>query len=729
MIKSATISLLLGMLLTGAAGESGWREGFENGVGDWRLPPSSAISREQAFAGKNSLCLSGEAPLEAFVPLALEAGKRYCVSMRVKTADWRPSGRNFSFQVHWDDSVQGFGDDGDWRLLRYLTGAMPADTSGMGLRLFFDAESAGTVWVDDIVVTPMEKEPLQLAVEPRDAVGSDDSPPWRVTLSEAPAPDELKQWTVSVKLTSPPWQHVLQEAELSADRVTAEFDTTALPPGKYNILYTVLTGDGRPLGQDWSVSVWKKAPIECRPVPHSGIVAVRDLPLSIQLRANAAGKAVVSLTDESGRVAAETVEPLMAGERKNLVLADQVPPGQYRLTATLDGQYPVEQVINVRSEEAVRQAMYLAPDGFFYRLGERYFPLIVYVHTCGEPVAWEGEFDHRNWPLAEKILDDLTGTPFGLLDYGTPTGGLEDTRRFLAECANRNIPVVLALKDLYERHPSNFFRLKQHAYGELSSLQIAEQVLEMVKTDPNVLAYYINDELSSDFFCDMYRMRELCHRIDPGKPVLQVHYLFDCADELAQSYDIWGTEQYPWGAFDSITTMAEWARDSIALLPAGAQYWGCLKILLGERANERQRALAYSSIAEGAKGLLFYSWFDILGYDPEPEARWREFVAIGRELERDLPIFLLDDAREPAVSATGELSIRTFEGDEGRFLLLVNTSDRENEAALTIPATGKAIDRDGNVFATDENGRLQLKLNPLEVKLLSLDGAPFPVGE
>ncbi len=720
---------LLSLMLSMSAAEPCWQETFENGLSGWQLPPEAQISSEAACSGTHSLRLSGTGPLETFVNLPLESGRRYWVSMRVKVADWVPAGRNFSFAVEWNDAVQGFSDDGDWRTLRYLTGAMPRDDSQlglqnfMGLKLYFDQGASGTVWVDDITLTPLEEEPLALQVEPEIVVGSDDTGPVRVSVTEAPAGMAGEAWTVKARLTSPPWQRILQEQVLTAAEPAASFDTASLPAGKYNILYTFCSPDGREQAQYFSHSIWKKEPLECRPIPHSGIVAERDLPLNVQLRANRAGRAAASLFDAAGKLVARTTADPAAGDSLTLPLAETLTPGQYRLEATLDDRFLSEQVINVLADETLPDCMYLAPDGFFHRRGKRYFPLIVYVHTCGETIAWEGEFDHRNWPLAERVLDDLEGTPFGLLDYGTPTGGLDDTLRFLQECSRRNIPVVFALKDLYERQ--GFFRLKQKAYGDASPQRIVETVLAAVKDDPNVLAYYINDELSSEFFNELRSMRELCHRLDPGKPVLQVHFEHDCVDELAQSYDIWGTEQYPW-AYQTITAVSNWAKDTIAQLPPTAQYWGCLKIQVDHRASERDRALAYSSIADGARGLLFYSWFDVQGLDPNPRERWREFIEIGRELERDRPIFLLDASGRPVTSDTPELALRTFENEAGRFLLLVNTADRDNEVQLTVPACRTLTDRAGSTLAVPDGGNLSLLLKPLEVKIFSLDGAPFP---
>ena len=125
-------------------------------------------------------------------------------------------------------------------------------------------------------------------------------------------------------------------------------------------------------------------------------------------------------------------------------------------------------------------------------------------------------------------------------------------------------------------------------------------------------------------------------------------------------------------------------------------------------------------------GLLFYSWFDVQGLDPNPRERWREFVEIGRELERDRPIFLLDASGRPVTSDTPELALRTFENEAGRFLLLVNTADRDNEVQLTVPACRALTDRAGSTLAVPDGGNLSLLLKPLEVKIFSLDGAPFP---
>ena len=161
--------------------------------------------------------------------------------------------------------------------------------------------------------------------------------------------------------------------------------------------------------------------------------------------------------------------------------------------------------------------------------------------------------------------------------------------------------------------------------------------------------------------------RELLEELDPGHPTWVVLYQVDEVRQYLPSFHAIGTDPYPIPA-RPVALAGQWTRKTVDGV-CGARpvwmvpqvfNWANYKKTPEEKAQHRaptldeMRSMAWQCIAEGANGLVFYSWFDLhkdatTPFD-EPRARVKQLAAGIAPLT---PVLLSLDA-DPAFLTTDE---------------------------------------------------------------------------
>jgi hypothetical protein len=411
---------------------------------------------------------------------------------------------------------------------------------------------------------------------------------------------------------------------------------------------------------------------------------------------------------------------LQKGKDVRISIPGKPEPGCYEIRLKLSWwglvDYSAVLPFTVLSADEAAKGVVIGPDNLLLDRGKVWFPMFVYAHTAYD-FEKKRETDGRDPAITKDVLEHLTGTPFGLLDYATPTGGLEETVALADRCARRGIRLALSVKDVYPNWGNAETRAK--GFPGQSTEQIVRSLARRLKDHPALAIYYTNDELSTQYFGDLRDMRRWLHEEDPLHPTLHVHYDLDCIRELLPAYDIWGHELYPWPS-DELQRMAEWSDRITSTLPRTVPFWGCLWAFRGEpMAREKQRSLAYTAIARGARGLLFYAYYD-LKLLPNFDERWKDLVELGREIESRLPILLQPESDRPCRTRTKDVVLRTVAGEKGTWLLAVNTGKNERSAVISVhPGFKRATE--GSKALDLSGGRLRFDLAPFGVKLIELE--------
>lgn len=714
--------------------------GFEDGAANWNPPDGFTLDTTVAHTGKASLRFgwdNADKRKLCLQTIECRPGKRYLITAWLKSDNVHGAAQGATFGVEWygkkgyigGSYPMGIGWTTDWTEIRLLSSVVPPDATHAHIFVTLDWGGVGTAWIDDVSATVIDvPDLLKWHLDPESVVGAADSGPFRVLLDAATVDFLGEDVDLAVSLASPPWNHALSEQKAPAKAgATFSFPTDKLYEGVYKMSVILKSHrTGRELVAAEVRTVYKRPPVQALLVPHSGILLSGQAYPSLDLRPYRSGVLSAAIFTATGRLVTD-LHPVhvQAGADGRLSISGRPPaPGRYefRIHLTAEGSPPYEDKLpfTVLSPAEAQRAVVIGPGNVLFDHGKPWFPLFLYAHTAYDLV--KGELPRRDPAATADLLDHVAGTPFGLMDYATPIGGLDDTVAFADECARRNVRLMLSVKDLVPG-PGGY-DLRAKSFPGMTAEAIVRQLARRFRDHPAMAFYYTNDELGTEFFGPMKAMRQWLHEEDPLHPTLHVHYDLECIRELAPCYDMCGPELYPWPD-DNLQRMVEWSDTIQSRMPATAPFWGCLwHFRNSPHANEKLRALAFLSIARGAKGLIFYAYHE-LKQDHDFPGRWKALVALGEEIQQRSPLFLQPEAPKKCSTATQNVVLRTVSGPLGDWLLAVNLLGDGRQASIDLPL---GVDR---VLENDEriplSGRsVKLFLAPYDVRILRLEGTSGP---
>lgn len=84
--------------------------------------------------------------------------------------------------------------------------------------------------------------------------------------------------------------------------------------------------------------------------------------------------------------------------------------------------------------------------------------------------------------------------------------------------------------------------------------------------------------------------------------------------------------------------------------------------------------MAWQFIAEGANGLIFYSYssWEKMKWRTPPEEMWERVCRVGEEVKARIPIFLSEETAPAVELLTKDASVRAWRKDGAVWLLAVN---------------------------------------------------------
>ena len=271
-----------------------------------------------------------------------------------------------------------------------------------------------------------------------------------------------------------------------------------------------------------------------------------------------------------------------------------------------------------------------------------------------------------------------------------------------------------------------------------------ERMVGAMKDAPGVIAWYINDELPSTMVADLAARRDQLEALDPSRPTWVVLYQVDELRSYLSTYDVIGSDPYPIPNKPA-STAAEWTKKTVNAGFGRRAVWQVPQIFNwasykkgDEKANyrsptfEEMRGMSWQCIAEGANGLIYYSFFDLQRMDKtveeggralvaEPfDKRWGEVKKIAQEIADQFPILLAVEPTLDVVLAeeNPNVSYRLYGTDEGTWLLAVNKTAQEQTAVFSVPEGAKIVETRLGEPPVQNGARVSVVLQPLEPKLI-----------
>jgi hypothetical protein len=256
-----------------------------------------------------------------------------------------------------------------------------------------------------------------------------------------------------------------------------------------------------------------------------------------------------------------------------------------------------------------------------------------------------------------------------------------DVGRAGLDLAHANgLRVIYSVKDVYAGHMG----LKTEAEAR----ERVTQTVTALKDHPALIAWYISDEAPLAMLDELTTRRQLLEDLDPGRPTWAVLDRPTQVREFLPTFDIIGSDPYPVPK-EPPAKAFDWARTTVAQTFGARAVWMVPQVFdwtsykkPGSRAPTlaEMRCMAWSCIAAGANGLVFYSWFDLQRMDKTVpfEQRWKDVTALAAEIRDRIPLLLsVEPAPVPEVEAPASVAWRVFAKDGAAFVLFVNSDDQK----------------------------------------------------
>ncbi len=387
----------------------------------------------------------------------------------------------------------------------------------------------------------------------------------------------------------------------------------------------------------------------------------------------------------------------------------QLPLGRYQLTQIFTDPQGYRFTTSNHDVTVVKEMprVYVDAQGFTVVEGKRFFPHGLFLNPAGNDEMKE---------IAEGGFNTILSYYYGSI--GT------DPESYLDRAQQHGLKVLYSLKDMY---PS----MHKASYKDYST---AFSTVKKLRDKPALLSWYINDELGTPWLPQLQYMYDEVAQLDPHHPALQLSDRPQLMERFYTVGDIHGTNPYPvhapyeligpeltsTGIFTRLTNEAThgakgvWLVPQImdwAVYPAGATGHTSHQPTLDE-----MRIQSYASIIGGAKGLLYYSYFDLWFADHKRvadrkvfEERWPTVVAMAKEINTLVPM-LLEDKKVPLdIAPYPRIYAAAWEYQNELYVLFANPYYSQNTITFKQPA-GWAVENmtSGDSQFSAQNGTVTL---------------------
>jgi len=307
-------------------------------------------------------------------------------------------------------------------------------------------------------------------------------------------------------------------------------------------------------------------------------------------------------------------------------------------------------------------ASYIDEHNRFILNGEPFFPLGLYVVQCTN-----GSYSAQ--------LDEIADSPFDtVMNYAVNRCGSVASAAqilgYLDQLASRDLKLIFSLSEYFD--------------GGQADIDTITHKVNTFKTHPAVISWYMNDERDpATYLTQLEERYQKIKELDENHPVWSVHWNTNWLIQEAHTTDIVGVDPYPIGnhPITLVTQMADAANGAgkpLWLVPqifSWTDYPGDPRAATGyPPTREEMRAMSYLAVNHGAKGLVYYSYFNIRD-DADYDVRWPEIKEIANEIDELRPVFLSIDPTKPndALCDHADVDFKVMRRDNTYYLFAVNT--------------------------------------------------------
>ena len=378
------------------------------------------------------------------------------------------------------------------------------------------------------------------------------------------------------------------------------------------------------------------------------------------------GRFVVPSVTGGTRLAAPVSDPENPSELSATVEASSLPLGESKVTFELldaKGKLVAKKPLTfTRTAKPETKGVRIDRRGITRIDGKPFFPLGMFM-----------------WKAVPEKIDHYAKGPFNcLMPYAEPTKAEMDYVH------GKGLKMIYTLKDCYV----GLSGVPKGVTNEATETAYVTRRIGEFRNHPALLAWYINDELGLDWLKRLAARRDLCERLDPDHPTWVAHYMVEDIRSHLPAFDVIGSDPYPICQTGDppisqvmehtrITRKCVFGARAMWQIPQAFD-WGAYRVKDKDKTRpptfDEMRNMAWQFIAEGANGLIFYSYsdWDKMKWRTPPEKMWDSVCRIGAEVKSKFPVFLSGETAPRVSLVTKDASVRAWRKDGETWLLAVN---------------------------------------------------------
>ncbi len=418
-------------------------------------------------------------------------------------------------------------------------------------------------------------------------------------------------------------------------------------------------------------------------------------------------------------VATAKVGRVRERQRLRLEMPRDLPPGDYQVVTRLlvAGQAkPVSEkrhAVHRLAPGTPRPKVYIDEHNRVIFDGKPFFPLGCYFNMG---------------LLKDEYLKIFADSPFNcLMPYGTPK------RERLDLCHQYGIRVIASIKDFY----AGTRWCPKEIKTEADERPFIERIVRELRDHPALLAWYLNDELPLNMLPRLEAHQRWIEELDPDHPTWVVLYQYSDIRKYIRTFDAVGTDPYPIPR-DHPSRAARWTRATVEGVCRARPVWQVPQIFNWSTYHpeykdarpptyEEMRSMAWQCLCEGATGLVFYSFFDLVRDKRTPfDVQWGRVKKMAAEIKQWAPV-LLSVEQPAAVRARGAHIHWMAKAEQGvTYVFVVNDDYEPHSVTFELPPGALGLKllaspvRDNATALPARGRRVTDKLPPLDMRVYTL---------
>jgi len=441
----------------------------------------------------------------------------------------------------------------------------------------------------------------------------------------------------------------------------------------------------------------------------------------------------LEVTAVSGKIRVSSKKPVIGNASVVMVPTAKLPVGVVQLSAavvnTTNGKKVADRkwvLRKITQSQVASFKTYIDENNNTITYGKPFFPL--------------GWYDDASLGHLNEIID----SPFNcILNYGTNLKPKDYMLKYMDIMQQHGLKLIYCMNDVY---PTATYLKHKGWEGIKGNEKIVPAVVKAYRTHPAILAWYLNDEIPRTLAPRMKNYYMGVRNADPNHPGYIVLCNMSELKYFPDTTDIMGVDPYPVPS-SPVTTVSQWMDDANASVRGHKPTWlvpqafawyqyGAINPNRGHIPSteelktgraptyEESRCMTYLALTHGAKGLIYYCYYD-LRVLPQYKEIWAEMKKIGQEVKTLSPVLLSpSDLGSVAYTPTkSAIHTKLKKCDDKLYLIAVNAG---NTACTVTFDVKRKLGTPANVMFEDreikniQGSKLTDDFKPLEVHVYDL---------